>query len=231
MEEIRVGEITVPVIRKAIRSVNIRLYPPHGDVRVTAPERMPFERIEAFVLSKSDWILKRQAQIVDNKPIELKYQSGETHYFLGESYTLHVIEGDFNPKIELCDKSKVIKLYCAVGSSPLIRKAIITAWYSVKLEFILRDFIAKWERVLSVKINSFRIRSVKSKWGSCNVLKHSVMFNLQLIHRPLSSIEYIVVHELTHLLERGHNRRFYSIIEGVLPRYREAEKELRNRCN
>ncbi|MFR9668495.1 MAG: SprT family zinc-dependent metalloprotease [Rikenellaceae bacterium] len=228
MEQIRINDIVIHVIRKDIKSVNIRIYPPNGEVRVTASRFISFKRIEAFVLSKSEWIIKRHREITAQEITTPEYQDGDTIYYLGGKLTLRIIEGEYQTHCQISE-SQELTLYIKPNSTLKSRQAAINNWYSAELKSIFLQFIPKWENILEVKTNQITIRDVKSKWGSCNVISAKIMFNLQLIRRPIESIEYIVVHELAHLRIRGHNAQFYALVDSVLPSRRTAEKELKQR--
>ncbi len=225
MEQIIFDDIVIPIIRKDIKSVNIRLYPQSGEIRITASRRVSLKRIEAFVESKREWITKRYREMIQNRTPVKEYISGESIHFLGQAYKLNVVEVKGRVHVDIC--GDILNLYIGAGSSVESRKYAIYNWYADELETRLRSLIPKWEKILGVKSHGVRIKNVKSKWGSCNIRTGVIMFNLHLMSKPIECVEYIVVHELTHLIEIGHNARFYSIIERVLPSWRAIDKLLK----
>lgn len=153
-----------------------------------------------------------------------EFVSGESHYFFGSRYILEVVESDM-PGVSLKGKSKIL-LSAPAGWGKERREALITEWYRRKLKTIVPDVISKWEERMGVKSSDWRVKKMKTKWGTCNIRDKRVWLNLELAKKPMHAIEYVVVHELAHLLERKHNDRFVAIMDEHFPTWRTVKAEL-----
>ncbi len=217
--------IEMEVERKNIRHVYLRVTPP-GHVRVAAPLRCPDEAILHFVQSKISWIEKTRQRVRRQKWEPRKeFIEGETHHFLGKSYFLTVTETKGRPRVELRERS--IDLSIHTRSSRRAREKIMDAWYRTELEHLLPGLIDKWERIVQVKISDWQIRKMKTRWGTCHPRDKRITINLELAKRPLHCLEYLLCHELVHLLEKHHNARFKNFMSMFLPEWRQFQKELR----
>lgn len=225
MTQIHLGDIIVEVTLKDIKNVHLSVYPPLGQVKIAAPERMDLDTIRIYAISKLSWIRKQQAKILNQKrEAPRDYITRESHYYLGKRYLLNVIEHDFTPIVKL--RHNKIELYIKPGTSKDKRKEILETWYRIQLKILVHSQITKWENIMSVKTNDFGIKKMKTKWGTCNIEAKRIWLNLELAKKPIQCIEYIVVHELTHLLERNHNSNFVAIMDHYLPNWRELKTEL-----
>lgn len=225
MEHFRIGEITVEVIQKDIKNLHLSVYPPRGRVKISAPLRMDLDTIRIYAISKLTWI-KRQQQILKNQEREASrdFLSRESHYYLGKRYMLKVIELNSTPAIVL--KHSIIELYVRPATTTAQRKVLIEEWYRARLKELIPDIIKKWEKELKVNVNEFAIKKMKTKWGTCNINVGRIWLNLELAKKPLVCIEYIVVHEMVHLLERKHNDNFISYMNKFLPRWKKIKEQL-----
>lgn len=225
MQTIQLGSIQIEVEQKDIKNIHLSVYPPHGAVRISAPNRMDLDTIRVFALHKLKWI-KKQQNIFENQERETprEYLTKESHYFLGKRYLLKVIEQNHPPKVELTHAT--IELYVRPNTSEAKRKELIEEWYRAELKKITPKLITKWEKVMGVQSNEFGIKKMRTKWGTCNTKAKRIWLNLELAKKPLECIEFIIVHELVHLLERTHNEIFVSYMNEFMPKWRFYREEL-----
>lgn len=223
--EICVKDITLEVERKKIKNINLRVYPPDGHVRVSAPMRCSEDVIRSFICLKIDWIRKHQAKIMQrNTRAPLKYIDGELHFFRGKQYRLQVIEKAVKPHVET--DGDALLLYVRPGTDEEKRRAVLYEFYRCRLRQELPGIINRWAKYMGVSVNGFGIKKMKTKWGTCNRKARRIWINLELAKKPPECLEYIVVHELAHLLERYHNSTFYGYMDRFLPHWRIYRKEL-----
>lgn len=225
MQEIQLGDITVEVNQKDIKNVHLSVYPPFGQVKIAAPERMDLDTIRIYAISKLTWIRKQQAKIKSQKrEAPREYLTKESHYYFGKRYLLKVIEHNASPIVKL--KHNTIELYIRPETNTEKRKEILEEWYRSQLKVKIPELISKWEIVMGVKVNDFGIKKMKTKWGTCNIGAKRIRLNLELAKKPVSCLEYIIIHEMTHLLERNHNTRFVALMNSFLPNWKEVKEEL-----
>lgn len=225
MPQIELGNIIIEVDQKDIKNIHLSVYPPDGKVKIAAPERMDLDTIRVFAISKLSWI-KKQQEIFKNQERETprEYLTKESHYFHGKRYLLKVIEQNAIPKVIL--KHNEIELFVRPNTSLEKRKEIIDEWYRSELKNITPKLIEKWEKKIGVQANEIGIRKMRTKWGTCNTEAKRIWLNLELAKKPLECLEYIIVHELVHLLERKHNDVFVSYMNEFLPKWRFYRDEL-----
>ena len=225
MEQIQLGNISIEVEQKDIKNLHLSVYPPKGRVRIAAPARMKLDTIRIYAISKLSWIKKQQAKILSQKrEAPREYLTKESHYYFGKRYQLKVIELDTVPIVNLTHKT--IELYVRPGSSIEKRKEVLENWYRDQLREISDDLISQWEKKMKVKVEEFGIRKMKTKWGTCNEETKRIWLNFELVKKPIECIEYIVVHEMIHLLERLHNDQFLSLMEKYMPQWKFYREEL-----
>ena len=218
--QLTVGGIKVDVVRKDIKNLHLGVYPPLGRVRVAAPLVISDEAVRLAVIDKLGWI-KRQRTKFSEQPRQSQREmvNGESHYFLGQRYRLRVHEHEGVAKVALRGVAS-LDLFVRPGSSAAQREAVLLSWHRQELKALTPPLLAKWQPVLGVEVASWGIRKMKTKWGSCNIKAGRVWFNLELAKKPVQCLEYIVVHELVHLLERNHTSRFTSLMDGFMPNWR-----------
>ena len=226
MEKIIVEGIEIKITRKRIKNVNLSVHPPNGEVRISAPFRVKEERIKLFVLSKIKWIAKQQAKFENYKTIKIsEYVTGEEHYFLGNKYVLNMININKNPsKVEI--REGYIDLYIKVGCTKEQREKLLKEWYRKQLKERIPSLIAKWEPIMGVKVEEFGVKQMKTRWGTCNTSAKRIWINLELAKKPPDCLEYIVVHEMVHLLERNHNEKFKAYMNQFLPYWPSIKDQL-----
>ena len=225
MQQIELGEIKVEVILKNIKNIHLAVHPPLGRVRIAAPERMSLDTIRVFALTKISWIKKQQQKFqLQDREAPREFINRESHYLFGERYLLQVIEKAAAPRIEA--KHTTLVLSIRPGTSPVKKKAIIDDWYRSQLKQLAGPLIAKWENRMDVRVDSFGIKKMKTKWGTCKPEARRIWLNLELAKKPVNCIEYIIVHELVHLFEKNHNERFVGMLTKYLPDWKGIKEEL-----
>lgn len=223
--QLLLGDVTAEVVFKNIKNVHLSVYPPTGRVRIAAPARMELETVRLFALSKLGWIRAQQRKVraQPREPVR-EYLERESHYVWGERYLLEVREGRGAPKVELLPKA--LRLWVKPGSTPDARAALLEAWYRDRLREAAEPLIAAWQARLRVEVESLVVRRMKTRWGSCTPARRSIRLNTDLAKKPPVCLEYVVVHELMHLLEPSHNRRFVSLMSQHLPNWTAYRDEL-----
>jgi predicted metal-dependent hydrolase len=225
MQQINLGDIVVDVVQKDIKNLHLSVFPPSGKVKIAAPERMNIDTIRIYVISKLDWIRKQQAKLkAQEREAPRDYLTRESHYFMGKRYLLKVIERDAAPAVIL--KQRTIDLYVRPGSDRGKKLEVLDSWYRQQLKDMIPDYISKWEKKMEVSVAEFAVKKMRTKWGTCNASAARIWLNLELAKKPSQCIEYIVVHEMTHLLERSHNARFVAYMDKFLPQWRQHKDEL-----
>ncbi len=212
---IEIEGISIEVKRKKIRSLRLTIHPP-GSVRISVPLRAREEYIRRFVISKMEWIRRTQKKFASYPtPIKHEYLSGETHMLWGEPRVLRIV----HEALPNDDHSVTIRV--PHGASKTMRKQKLQAWYRKEMAAIVPPLIQKWEAIIDVSITRWTSRQMKTRWGSCNIRARRITLNLELAKMPKACLEYIIVHELVHLLERYHNKRFYSFMDRFMPEWRD----------
>jgi predicted metal-dependent hydrolase len=225
MQEIQLGDIIVEVTQKDIRNVHLSVYPPFGQVKIAAPNRMDLDTIRIYAISKLSWIRKQQTKIkAQKREAPREYLTKESHYYLGKRYLLKVIEHNAAPIVKL--KHNTIELYIRPETETAKRKEILDEWYRAQLKELVPKYISKWEKSMQVKVKEFGIKKMKTKWGTCNIEAQRIWLNLELAKKPIPCLEYIIIHEMTHLLERNHNTRFVVLMNSFMPNWKDIKDEL-----
>lgn len=228
MSEIRINGILIIATRKKIKSLRLTIHKQDGKVTLSIPERMPDSIVMGWLETKLPFIEKHLREMSYTAPITCEYITGETHYYLGEAYQLTLIEGQHRSKVELLSTGSIL-LYVKHGSSVVERKMIMERWYSRQLMLMIENYVNIWEPILLVKVQHIAIRQMKTRWGSCSYRTGKIRFNLELVKRRPALIEYVVVHEMVHLLESSHGPKFKVLMTKYLPNWSLLRKEL-NRC-
>lgn len=217
----------ITVVRKKIKHIYLRIYPHNGEIRVSAPYKMAESTIRQFVRSKSAWIRQKQKKIASQicTP-SLEYQDQEQHYFCGEPYPLKIVERNASAKVELQDQSLV--LYVRPNTKPEKRQQMLESWYRAHLKKTLPNLIEKYETKMGVQVREFGIKKMKTRWGTCNTRAGRIWLNLELAKKPPACLEYVVVHEMVHLLEQSHNARFYALMDQFMQDWKQHKEILNN---
>ena len=216
--QLKLGDIALDVTFKPIKNVHLSVHPPTGKVRISAPLRMKLDTIRVFAVSKLGWIKERQKKLQEQeRESPREHLERESHYLWGKRYLLKIVELEATPKIEL--KHSKMLLQVRPGSSADKRRAVLDEWYREQLKEAVAPVIAKWEPLIGVKVARFFVQRMKTKWGSCNHRAGNIRLNLELAKKPPECLEYIVVHEMVHLLEPTHNARFIALMDRFMPKW------------
>ncbi|MCK9266720.1 M48 family metallopeptidase [bacterium] len=223
---LNVGSIEAIVIRKNVKNLHLSVLPPMGKVRVTAPIFMKADAIRMLLATRLSWIKKQQAKFrAQERQTPREYVSGETHYYWGKKYRLEVVYQDKPPYVQLKGKNKII-LCVRPGSTKNKREQVMMDWYRKELRKVADEVVEYWQNKMDVSLNDWGIRRMKTRWGSCNQDSKRIWLNLELVKKPEHCLHFIIVHELTHILERKHNDRFRAYMDKFLPRWRQIKEEL-----
>jgi len=224
-QHIDLGKIPVDVIQKDIKNLHLSVYPPTGRVRISAPTRMKLDTIRVYAITKLDWIKKQQKRIREQeRETQREYVERESHWVWGRRYLLSLVADGHKPSVELAHGTMVLKV--RRGASKKMKQAIVDAWYREQVKTALPALIAKWEPKIDVKVRKYFVRRMKTRWGSCNKRTGNIRFNTDLGRKPAQCLEYVVVHELVHLLEPSHNARFMSLMEKYMPQWKHYRDQL-----
>ncbi len=222
-----VNGMEIEVTKKDIKNIHLGVYPPDGRVRVAAPKNITEEKVRLLIISKLRWIKKQQEKFAgQERQSKREYVSGESYYLWGERFNLRVIEREnAYSKVEI-ENRKYITLYVKHGTPVEKREEIITEWYRKQIKEVIPKLISKWEPILGVEVKYWGVKKMSTKWGTCNSDAGRVWLNLYLAKRPHRCLEYVVVHEMTHLLERTHSDRFKELMDANYSNWRTVRDEL-----
>ena len=226
MHQIVVAGIEVDVVRKDIKNLHLGVYPPDGRVRVAAPLLVDDDAVRLAVISKLEWVKRQKEKFQEqDRQTAREYVSREDHYFGGHRYLLNVVESEGAPRVVRRNK-ETVELYIPKGSGIEEREKAMLQWYRRELKAMLPPLMEKWSNLLGVGGVEWRIKKMKTKWGSCNIEAKRIWLNLELVKKPLHCLEYIVVHEMMHLKERHHNDHFIQLMDQHMPQWRRYRDEL-----
>lgn len=221
-----VGGIDVDVVYKNIKNLHVGVYPPFGRVRVAAPSRLDDDQIRLAVIQRLAWIKRQRRQLQDaERQSEREMVTGESHYLWGRRYRLQILERPGKPPHFDADGHRLL-LQVPPDTSTERRRTLLDRWYRDQLRCAIPDIIANWETQLEVRVPKWTIRRMKTKWGSCNRETGHIWLNVELAKKHPDCLEYIIVHEMTHYLERTHGVRFTHLMDGFLPDWRRRRDEL-----
>ena len=219
-----VAGIEIRIDRKKIKNMHLYVKPPNGTVSVSAPLNMSDDSIERFVRTKISWMKAQQAKFTGQvRQTERQYVSGETLYLWGKQYFLQVDYGNRN-KLELSGNTAI--LIVRRDSTVKQRDNFVSEWYRKQLKDEIANLLPKWESITGLKCNSWQIKYMTSKWGTCNITERKLWLNLQLVKKPVDCLEYIILHELVHLCVRNHNSDFTALMDRHMPFWKEVKKKL-----
>lgn len=212
---IEMNGFSVQLLRKRVKNLNLRI-DRSGEVRLSAPLRFPIDLIHRFLHDKREWIEAHRRRLkarIETLPIKL--DTGEVHYFLGKPHELIVRhDAEFN---RVLIENEQLHLFIKPKATTAEKHAALHRWYRQEMKSRLPDLIKKWEAIIGVQVNDWGIKAMKTRWGSCNTIEKRIWLNLILIQKPLMCLEYVVVHELVHLLEASHNKRFHALMTQFMP--------------
>lgn len=228
MHQIEISDFTIDVVRKNIKNMHLSVYPPTGRVRIAAPLNIDDEAVRLFAISKLAWIKKNQRKFENQERQSPRaFAERESHYFEGRRYLLRVTEHEAPPKVIIKSKTQ-IELFVRRNTSIEQRHIILNEWYRKQLKNQIPALIDKWEKIIGVTVSDWGVKQMKTKWGTCNIEQKRIWVNLELAKKPTYCLEYIVVHEMIHLLERHHNERFLYYMDTYLPNWKQIKTELNN---
>lgn len=216
--QIELGGIVLDVVKKDIQNVHLSVYPPFGKVRISAPLRMNTDTIRVFAISKLGWILQQQQKLrAQERETPREYLDRESHYVWGRRYLLKVVEADAAPSVQIQHGTLLLRV--RPGADEATREAVVAGWYRQLLKRAVPPLIEAWEPLLSVTVKGFFVQQMKTRWGSCNPDARTIRLNTELAKKPRECLEYIVVHEMIHLLESTHNARFTGLLNRFMPQW------------
>jgi predicted metal-dependent hydrolase len=219
--------IDIDVVYKEIKNLHIGVYPPMGRVRVAAPTHFNDDRVRLAVVQRLPWIKRQRQQLQEvDRQSAREMVTGESHYVWGVRHRLKVVERPGRPHVEV-DGGRLV-LYVAEGTDTASRAQALERWQRQQLRERIPEILKEWEPVIGRPVSRWSIRRMKTKWGSCNRETGHLWFNLELAKKHPRCLEYLVVHEMTHLIERGHGRRFTELMDRFMPDWRSRRDELNN---
>ena len=222
---IKLGELSIRVTKKDVKHVHLSVHPPHGRVTLVAPQATRLEVARAYAISKLGWIRQQQDKLATQaREPARQFVDRESHYLWGRRHLLTVARKDMKPFVSLDHKR--ITLTVRPGSDAQKRADVIHAWHKSLLHEVVPPLIEKWEPKLKVKVTAYFLQRMKTKWGSCNHRARHIRLNTELVKKPKDLLEYVIVHEMVHLLEPTHSERFIAIHAKHYPSWREARAEL-----
>lgn len=225
IKTIKLGNILVEVIQKNIKNIHLTVQPPAGNVRISAPLRMDMNSIRVFAISKVEWIKQQQEKLKkQEREASREFLDLESHYVWGNRYLLKILETTLPTGIDV--DHKTLHMRVPVGAGNEKKREILEAWYRAQIKQTASTYVIKWEPVLGVKVSRVTVQKMKEKWGSCNPSTRSIRLNMELAKKPHEFLEYIVLHEMVHLLYRTHNDAFVSTMDRHMPKWRIFREEL-----
>lgn len=225
VSQITLGDIAVELVFKDIKNLHLSVHPPSGRVRIAAPTRMSLDTVRVFAISKLSWIKQQQRKLQEQeRETPREYQNRESHYVWGQRYLLKVSEDDAEPSIELNGRCMVLRVRPGTGEQA--RHTYVERWYRDKVKEAASSLIGKWQPHLAVTVAHCFVQRMKTRWGSCNPIGRTIRLNTELAKKPKECLEYIVVHEMLHLLEPTHNARFIALLDRHLPRWQFCRQTL-----
>lgn len=223
--QIKLGNMAVDVVQKNIKNIHLSVYPPHGRVRISAPLRMDVDTIRVFAIAKLGWIKQQQRKLIEQeREAPREYLDRESHYVWGKRYLLKLDAHDGAPEVALKHSRMILRV--RPGASPERKREVLEAWYRKQLKSALPRLLEKWEKLMGVKAGRCFVQKMRTKWGSCSHKTGNIRLNTDLAKKPPECLEYIVVHELAHLLEPTHNQHFSILMDQFMPKWKFYKEQL-----
>lgn len=225
-QQIKVGNYEIDVIRKDIKNLHLSVHPPTGRIRIASPLRVSDEAVRLFAISKIGWIRKNQKKLAAQpRQAQRQYIYRETHYFQGQAYLLNLVPTKGAAKVALKNHNQLY-LHIKENATREQKEQAMDAWYRAELKQLIPDLIAKWETRMNVQVEEWGVKKMQTHWGTCNIEDRRIWLNLELAKKSTACLEYIIVHEMTHLLERHHNANFLHYMNRFLPNWKALREEL-----
>lgn len=222
---IELGDLTISMAFKAIKNVHLTVLPPEGKVTLVAPLGTRPEVARAYAITKLQWIRQQQAMLnAQARETPRQFIERETHHVWGRRYLMTVVEADVKPHVKLDHKRMTLTV--RPGHDSVKRLEVMHEWHKSLLHALVPKLIAKWEPRLGVRVSGYFLQRMKTKWGSCNHHAGNIRLNTELVKKPKDLVEYVVVHEMAHLLEPTHSERFVALLDRHWPHWRECRAEL-----
>jgi hypothetical protein len=219
VSHLELGDVVLDVVKKDIKNVHLSVYPPTGRVRISAPLHMSTDTIRVFAISKLGWIRQQQRKLqAQEREAPRDYIDRESHYLWGKRYLLKLVPTEAAPSIEL--KHSKLVLHSRPDATTERKQAVLDEWYREQLKAALPALLDKWQSLLGVQVSRFFVQRMKTKWGGCSPATRTLRLNSELAKKPLECLEYIVVHELMHLIEPTHNAHFVALMDLHMPKWR-----------
>lgn len=222
---LQLGSLVIEVVRKPIKNVHLSVYPPAGQVRMTAPPHLSQDALRAFAIGKLTWIRRQQDKLhAQERETPREFLHRESHHVWGRRRLLTIVEHHAPPLVEL--RHTRLKLSVRPGTDAEGRAAVLEAWYREQVRTAVAPLREHWQRKLRVQVTKVFVQHMKTRWGSCNPTSHTIRLNTELAKKPPMCLEYILVHELLHLLEPTHNARFIALLDHHLPGWTNRRDQL-----
>lgn len=222
---LKIGDIPLDVIRKKIKNIHLSVHPPLGRVTISVPVRLSLDSVRLFAISKVGWIRQQQKKLMlQERESPREYLNRESHYLWGDRYLLKIIIHDAPPTVEISHRQMIMRI--RQNWSHDQKKVFLESWYRDQVKEALPRVIRKWESKMGVRVNRFFVQKMKTQWGSCNPCLRNIRLNTELAKKPRNHLEYVVVHEMAHLMETSHGPRFIALMDRFLPQWRAYRKEL-----
>jgi predicted metal-dependent hydrolase len=224
-KRIKLGDVAVDIVRKRIKNVHLSVHPPTGRIRIAAPRHMSLDTVRVFAIAKLPWIKRQQRKLQEQeRETQREYIDRESHYVWGKRYLLKVIEAGQPPSVELSHSRLILRVRPGTGTEK--RQAILEEWQREQLRAAAPPLIEKWERLMGVTVRRSFVQRMKTKWGSCNHRAGTIRLNTDLSRKPSECLEYIIVHEMAHLIEPTHNARFIALMDQFMPKWQSYRQAL-----
>jgi predicted metal-dependent hydrolase len=222
---IQLGDLDIAVTFKAVKNVHLSVHPPRGNVTLVAPTGTRLEVARAYAISKLGWIHRQQARFLEQaREVPRQFVTRESHYIWGRRYLLSVVQQDVPPFVKMDHRR--ITLGIRPGSTLEKRAIVFQRWQRLLLHAAIPPLIARWEPRIGVKVSAYFLQRMKTRWGGCNRNRAHIRLNTELVKKPKDLLEYVIVHEMIHLIEPTHNERFINLLDQLYPAWRDARAEL-----
>ena len=222
---IQLADVAIELTRKPVKNVHLAVHPPAGHVTLVAPMDTRVDVARAYAATRLGWIRQQQARFrAQSREAPPRFVNRESHYLWGRRHLLTVVERDARPMVAVDHRR--ITLVVRPDSSVDKRRQVMHAWHREVLHRAVPQLIAKWERTLGVSVSGYYLQRMKTRWGACNHRAGTIRLNTELVKKPRDLLEYVIVHEMLHLIEPSHSARFLDLLDACYPSWREARTEL-----
>lgn len=225
--KMKIRDLEIQIVRKNIKNLHLSVHPPEGGVRIAVPLHVDDDQVRLVIIGRLPWIRKRQAYFREQpRQSAREMVTGESHYVFGKRYLLEVVERWGKHEVVVKNNTTLL-LHVQPGTTTANRLLVLNDWYREQLKKRIPPLLERWQNKIGVEVSAWGVKRMKTKWGSCSIQKKRIWLNLELAKKPPECLEYVLVHELTHLLERHHNDRFRRLLDRFLPTWRVARDVLK----